>query len=170
MNTSFATSQPEMPPALAAAASLATEYLAFAVGDSQYGINIQRVQELRGYETVTRMANSPAFVKGVVNLRGNIVPIIDMRIQFGQSEPSYDHLTVVIIVRIGARTLGMVVDSVSDVVHCAPDEVKPPPPLAHGGLSQYLIGLASMPDGLLMLVDIERLMTSPEFGLAEAPH
>ncbi|HWT71028.1 MAG TPA: chemotaxis protein CheW, partial [Oxalicibacterium sp.] len=90
------------------------EVLAFTLGKEEYGISIQKVQELRGYETVTRIANAPDFIKGVVNLRGNIVPIIDMRIKFNLGTPTYDQMTVVVILNVANRVIGMVVDSVSD--------------------------------------------------------
>jgi len=92
------------------------EFLAFTLGKEEYGIDILKVQEIRGYEAVTRIANSPDFIKGVVNLRGIIVPIVDMRIKFQLGEPTYDQFTVVIILNIGGRVVGMVVDSVSDVI------------------------------------------------------
>jgi purine-binding chemotaxis protein CheW len=91
------------------------EYLAFTLGQEEYGIDILKVQEIRGYEAVTRIANAPEFIKGVVNLRGIIVPVVDMRIKFKLGEPTYDQFTVVIILNIDSRVMGMVVDSVSDV-------------------------------------------------------
>src|SRR6185437_7567255 len=86
------------------------EFLAFTLGKEEYGIDIQKAQELRGYETVTRIATAPEFIKGVMNLRGNIVPVIDMRIRFRLGEPKYDQFTVVVILNIGSRVVGMVVD------------------------------------------------------------
>src|SRR5689334_25379630 len=93
-----------------ARADKALEFLSFTLGDEEYGIDIQKVQELRGYDAVTRIANAPAYIKGVVNLRGIIVPIIDMRIKFDLGEPSYDQFTVVLVLNIGGRVGGMVVD------------------------------------------------------------
>ena len=89
------------------------EFLAFKLGAEEYGIDILKVQEIRGYEAVTRIANAPEFLKGVVNLRGIIVPIVDMRIRFNLGEPGYDQFTVVIILNIAGRVVGMVVDSVT---------------------------------------------------------
>src|SRR3989339_1873689 len=108
-------------------ATEAPEYLAFTLGQEEYGIDIQKVQELRGYDAVTRIANAPAHIKGVVNLRGIIVPIIDMRIKFNLGEPSYDQFTVVIILNMDKRVMGLVVDSVSDVITLTPDPERPPP-------------------------------------------
>lgn len=141
------------------------EYLAFTLGREEYGIDILRVQEIRGYEPVTRIANSPAFIKGVVNLRGTIVPVVDMRIKFDLGEPSYDQFTVVIILNIGGRVVGMVVDSVSDVMTLSADQVKPAPDVGTTFDSDYLIGLGTLDDRMLILVDIDKLMSSSEMGL-----
>jgi purine-binding chemotaxis protein CheW len=142
------------------------EYLAFTLGKEEYGLDILKVQEIRGYETVTRVANAPEFVKGVVNLRGIIVPIVDMRIKFKLGEPTYDQFTVVIILNIGGRVVGMVVDSVSDVITLTPEQVKPAPDM--GALnSNYLIGLGTLDERMLILIDIDRLMSSSDMGLIE---
>ena len=103
------------------------EYLSFGLGSENYAIDILKVQELRGYDAVTRIANTPAFIKGVVNLRGVIVPIVDLRIKFNLSEPVYNEFTVVIVLNIGKRVIGAVVDSVSDVVKLAESDIHPPP-------------------------------------------
>src|ERR1700710_2497149 len=103
------------------------EFLAFTLGKEEYGIDILKVQEIRGYEAVTRIANAPDFIKGVVNLRGIIVPIVDMRIQFNLGEPTYYQFTVVIILNISGRVVGMVVDSVSDVITLSMEQIKPAP-------------------------------------------
>jgi len=143
------------------------EFLAFTLGQEEYGIDILRVQEIRGYEPVTRIANSPEFVKGVVNLRGIIVPIVDMRIKFNLGTPTYDQFTVVIILSIGGRVMGMVVDSVSDVTTLTPDQIKPAPEMGTTFDSDYLIGLGTLNERMLILVDIDKLMSSPEMGLIE---
>ena len=96
------------------------EFLTFRLGGEEYGIDILRVQEIRGYESVTRIANTPDFIKGVMNLRGTIVPVVDMRIKFSLGEPVYDQFTVVIVLNIAGRVVGMVVDSVSDVTTLTP--------------------------------------------------
>jgi purine-binding chemotaxis protein CheW len=143
------------------------EFLAFTLGNEEYGIDILRVQELRGYETVTRIANAPAFIKGVVNLRGTIIPVVDMRIKFNLGSPTYDQFTVVIILNIAGRVVGMVVDSVSDVMTLAPEQVKPAPEIVTAFDTEYLIGLGSIDERMLILVDIDKLMTSSEMGLIE---
>ncbi|WP_426175343.1 chemotaxis protein CheW [Massilia sp. TWR1-2-2] len=143
------------------------EFLAFTLGQDEYGIDIQKVQELRGYDAVTRIANAPEFVKGLVNLRGIIVPIVDMRIKFKLGTPNYDQFTVVIILNIGGRVMGMVVDSVSDVITLTPEQVKPAPQMGSALDIDYLIGLGTLDERMLILVDIDRLMSSAELGLIE---
>jgi purine-binding chemotaxis protein CheW len=143
------------------------EFLAFTLGQEEYGIDIQKVQELRGYDTVTRIANAPDFIKGVVNLRGVIVPIIDMRIKFNLGTPAYDQFTVVIILNIAGRTMGMVVDSVSDVITLSAEQVKPAPEMGAALDTDYLIGLGTLDDRMLILVDIDKLMSSTDMGLIE---
>jgi purine-binding chemotaxis protein CheW len=140
------------------------EFLAFTLGKEEYGIDILRVQEIRGYEPVTRIANSPDFIKGVVNLRGIIVPIVDMRIKFNLGTPTYDQFTVVIILNIGGRIMGMVVDSVSDVTTLSPNQVRPAPEMGTFD-SDFLIGLGTLNERMLILVDIDKLMSSTEMGL-----
>jgi len=145
----------------------ALEFLAFTLGQEEYGIDIQKVQELRGYDTVTRIANAPEHLKGVVNLRGIIVPIIDMRIKFNLGTPTYDQFTVVIILNIAHRVMGMVVDSVSDVITLTAEQVKPAPEMGSVLDTDYLIGLGTLDERMLILVDIDRLMSSSEMGLIE---
>ena len=143
------------------------EVVTFTLGQEEYGIDIQRVQELRGYDTVTCIANAPAHIKGVVNLRGIIVPIIDMRIKFDLGEPSYDQFTVVIVLNIGGRVVGMVVDSVSDVITLSAEQIKPAPEMGSVLDTDYIIGLGTLDTRMLILVDIDRLMSSEELGLIE---
>jgi purine-binding chemotaxis protein CheW len=147
--------------------STGNEFLAFTLGKEEYGIDILKVQEIRGYENVTRIANAPEFIKGVVNLRGIIVPIMDMRIKFNLGTPSYDQFTVVIILNIGKRVIGMVVDSVSDVTTLAAEQIKPAPEMGTVVNTDYLIGLGTVDERMLILVDIDRLMSSADMGLIE---
>ena len=143
------------------------EFLAFTLGKEEYGIDILKVQEIRGYEAVTRIANAPEFVKGVVNLRGIIVPIIDMRIKFNLGTPTYDQFTVVVILNINNRVVGMVVDSVSDVITLTPEQIKPAPEMGGAVDTNYLVGLGTVDERMLILVDIDRLMSSNEMGLIQ---
>src|SRR6476661_6167368 len=144
------------------------EYLAFTLGQEEYGIDILKVQEIRGYEAVTRIANAPDFIKGVVNLRGIIVPIVDMRIKFNLGTPTYDQFTVVIILNVQGRVVGMVVDSVSDVTTLDPSQIKPAPEMGTAFNTEYLIGLGTVDERMLILVDIDRLMSSSEMGLIDS--
>lgn len=147
------------------------EFLVFTLGAEEYGIDILKVQEIRGYETVTRIANAPAFIKGVVNLRGVIVPIVDLRVKFELGEARYDAFTVVIILNISGRVVGAVVDSVSDVLELDEKQIKPAPEFNSLLDAGYITGLGTVESGegerLLILVDIERLMSSPDMGLLE---
>ena len=144
------------------------EFLAFKLGSEEYGIDILKVQEIRAYEAVTRIANAPEFIKGVINLRGNIIPVVDMRIKFRLGTPVYDQFTVVIILAIHGRTVGMVVDGVSDVTRLSPEQVKPAPDMGSSFDARYLLGLGTLEERMLILVDIERLMSSEEMGLTDA--
>ncbi len=146
----------------------ALEALAFTLGSEEYGIDILKVQEIRGYDTVTRVANAPDFIKGVINLRGIIVPIIDMRIKFNLGTPTYDQFTVVIVLNIGERVVGMVVDSVSDVITLNRDQIKPAPEMGTAMNTDYLVGLGTLDERMVILIDIDRLMSSEEIGLIEA--
>lgn len=143
------------------------EFLTFTVGDEEYAIDILKVQEIRGYDAVTRVANSPEYIKGVINMRGVIVPVVDMRIKFHLGNVTYDEFTVMIILNLGHRIVGMVVDSVSDVIALRPEEIRPAPDFGSTFDTQYLLGLASVGDRMAIVVDIEKLMTSQEMGLMD---
>lgn len=138
-----------------------SELLTFKLGDEHYGIDILKVQEIRRYEAVTRIANAPAFLKGVINLRGNIVPIVDMRIRFGLPHAEYDRFTVVIILNVGHRVVGIVVDGVSDVVRLSADQVQPGPAMAVIDAS-CITGLGTLDDRMLILLDIDALLSGIE--------
>ena len=143
------------------------EFLAFKLGKEEYGIDILRVQEIRSYEEPTHIANAPAFMKGVVNLRGVIVPIVDMRLKFNLASADYDSFTVVIVLNIGSRVVGMVVDAVSDVITLTPEQLRPVPEFNSAIQSEHLLAIGSIEQRMLILIDIEKLMTSQEMGLVE---
>lgn len=153
--------------ATAGAATSLREFLAFKLGAEEYGIDILRVQEIRSYEAPTRIANAPAFIKGVVNLRGVIVPIVDMRLKFNLEQARYDSFTVVIVLNIGTRVVGMVVDAVSDVITLTPEQLHPVPEFNSAIASDHLLAIGTVQDRMLILVDIDKLMTSAEMGLVE---
>jgi purine-binding chemotaxis protein CheW len=167
------------PPELAAVAQVAAghaapfEVLAFKLGAEEYGIDILKVQEIRGYEPPTRIANAPAFMKGVVNLRGVIVPIVDMRVHLALDDVKVDAFTVVIILNVAGRTVGIVVDSVSDVLELQPAQIKPAPEFNGNIATTHITGLGTVKSGdherMLILLDIEALLRSPEMGLVDQP-
>ena len=141
------------------------EVLVFVLGTEEYGVDILKVQEIRGYDKVTPIPKSPAYLKGVVNLRGVIVPLVDMRVRFALGEPSYDSSTVVVILRVAGRIIGLVVDAVSDVVRLAPQDVKAAPTFGSVVDSSFLAGLATRDERMILLVDVEKLLSSGEMNL-----
>ena len=141
------------------------EYLTFRLGGEEYGIDILRVQEIRSYEPPTRIANAPHFIKGVVNLRGVIVPIIDLRLKLGCETAEYNAFTVVIVLNVKGRVVGAVVDSVSDVLELTRDHIKPAPELHSNVDGNFITGIGSVGDRMLILMDIEGLMSSADMGL-----
>ncbi len=145
----------------------AAEYLTFRLGAEEYGIDILRVQEIRSYEQPTRLAHSPDFIKGVIDLRGRIVPILDLRLKLECPEANYTDFTVVIILDIGATVIGAVVDSVADVVSLTPELIKPAPQFERQGNVDptFVTGIASLGDRMLIVMDIEALLSSDEIGL-----
>ena len=143
------------------------EYLTFRLGAEEYGIDILRVQEIRSYEQPTRIANAPAFIKGVVNLRGVIVPIVDLRVKLGCATVDYNSFTVVIVLNVRGRVVGAVVDSVSDVLELTQDSIKPSPEMASAVDTSFITGISSVNERMLILMDIEALMASPEMGLVD---
>lgn len=147
------------------------EFLTFRLGTEEYGIDILKVQEIRSYEPPTKIANAPSYLKGVVNLRGVIVPIVDMRLRFALDEVRYDAFTVVIILNVAHRTVGIVVDSVSDVLDLGGEQIKPAPEFNGSVDASYITGLGTIKTGdverMLILLDIEQMMSSPEMGLTD---
>ena len=142
------------------------QFLTFRIGSEEYGLDILRVQEIRSYEAPTRVANAPAFVKGVVNLRGVIVPILDMRLRLGQTG-EYNAFTVVIVLNVANRVVGIVVDSVSDVLELAANEIKPRPEVPAAMDARFITGLGKLNERMLILLDIEAMIKSPDFGLVD---
>lgn len=143
------------------------EYLTFCLGQEEYGIDILKVQEIRSYEPPTRIANAPPFIKGVVNLRGVIVPIVDMRLKFACEKAEYNEFTVVIVLSLRNRVVGIVVDSVSDVLELPHEAIKAAPEMSSVVDSSYITGLGHVNERLLILLDIEGMMLAPELGLQE---
>lgn len=148
--------------------ALTREFLSFRLGAEEYGIDILKVQEIRECDAVTSIANTPDFIKGVIDLRGIIVPIVDLRLKFRMESAVYDQFTVVIILNVAHRVVGIVVDSVSDVVTLTAEQIKAAPEFSSNLDTQYISGLGRIDDRMLILVDIERLMTSADMELVDA--
>jgi purine-binding chemotaxis protein CheW len=145
-----------------------TELLTFTLGKEEYGIEILKVQEIRGYDAVTTIANTPEFIKGVINLRGIIVPIVDLRIKFHLGNVEYNQFTVVIILNLSGRVVGIVVDGVSDVITLTPDQIKAAPELSASLDTRYITGLGTVDERMIIMIDIEKLMSSQDMELVEA--
>jgi purine-binding chemotaxis protein CheW len=146
----------------------ALEFLTFTLGAEEYAIDILKVQEIRGYEPPTLIANAPAFIKGVINLRGIIVPVVDLRIKFNLGKVEYTPFTVVIILNVAGRVVGAVVDAVSDVISLTPAQIKPAPDFSGSFDTKYILGLAAQDARMMIVTDIERLMTSAEMELIDS--
>jgi purine-binding chemotaxis protein CheW len=151
--------------AMAMAREATREVLVFVLGREEYGVDILKVQEIRGYEKVTPIPAAPEYLKGVVNLRGIIVPVIDLRVKFGMPDPRYDAFTVVVILRLARRVIGIVVDGVSDVMALRAQDVKPAPQLGSVVESSFIEGLGTEGDRMVLLLDIEKLLSTGELNL-----
>lgn len=141
------------------------EFLTFTLGDEEYGVDILKVQEIRGYDTVTALPDAPEFIKGVINLRGTIVPVLDLRLKFNLSKAEYNDFTVMIILNIAERVVGIVVDGVSDVIDLPEEAIRPAPEIGASVDCQYITGIGTIDKRMLILLDIERLITSTDMGL-----
>ena len=141
------------------------EFLTFSLGDEEYGVDILKVQEIRGYDTVTRIPDTPDFIKGVINLRGTIVPVVDMRLKFKLPKAEYNEFTVMIILNVAKRVVGMVVDGVSDVIQLTSEQIRPAPEFGGTIDTCFITGLGTLDDRMLILVDIEKLLRSQDMAL-----
>ncbi|VTR96255.1 chemotaxis protein : Chemotaxis signal transduction protein CheW OS=Candidatus Nitrospira defluvii GN=cheW PE=4 SV=1: CheW [Gemmata massiliana] len=135
-----------------------SQFLAFRLGEEEYGLEILRVQEIKGYSKITPLPNTPHEIKGVMNLRGAVVPIIDLRTRLGMREAEYTVFTVIIVVTVGTKIVGLVVDAVSDVLNVEPEMVVPAPDLGAGVDVSFLTGIARTGDRLVSLLNIDRLV------------
>ena len=145
------------------------ECLIIVLGGQEYGIDILRVQEIRGYDSqnITAIANMPEFIRGITNLRGVIVPIIDLRVKFQLQDTGYTEQTVVVVLNLHDRVVGVVVDGVSDVVNLRPEQIREAPQFSAAISTQYLTGIGTLGERMLILIDIERLMSSQDMALIE---
>jgi purine-binding chemotaxis protein CheW len=146
------------------------QYLSFALGDEQYGIEILRVQEIKGYSGITPIPNTPPHIRGVMNLRGTVIPVVDLRARFHLPSRTYDKFTVIIVVTVGSRIIGLVVDAVSDVLDIGRNEIRPAPDLGHRGDTGFISGMAHVGENLVVLLDIATLLSEDSLGeTATAP-
>ena len=140
------------------------EFLSFALGEEHYGVDILKVQEIRGYDSVTRLPDAPDYIKGVINLRGTIVPVIDLRLKLRLKEARYDAFTVMIVLNVEDRVVGIVVDSVSDVIPLNDYQIRPTPEFGAAVDTRFISGIGTQDDRMLILLDIETLLDSTELG------
>jgi len=139
-----------------------SQYLTFTLGAEEYGIEILKVQEIRGYSAVTPIPNAPTHVKGIMNLRGTVVPVVDLRAKFGMPAIEYSKFTVIIVVKVGEKIAGLVVDAVSDVLNIGQSDVRPAPDLGARTDTRFISGVVSVADKLAVLLDIDKLLTEEE--------
>ncbi|BBO33567.1 chemotaxis protein CheW [Lacipirellula parvula] len=141
------------------------QFLTFTLQSEEYGIEILQVQEIKGFSKITPIPNAPPFVRGVMNLRGTVVPIIDLRARFAMTAKEYDQFTCIIVVNVGARVVGLVVDTVSDVLNIPHGSISDPPELTAVGDASCITGMGKLGDRIVMLLDTGRLVGVEEAGL-----
>ena len=144
------------------ATAASSQFLTFLLGAEQYGVEILKVREIRGYSAVTRIPNTPVYIKGVINLRGTVVPVVDLRSKFSMETVEYNKFTVIIVVTVGAKVTGLVVDAVSDVLDVPPAEMRISPDLGTGVDTRFIRGMATIGDRMTVLLDIDRLLSEDE--------
>ena len=143
------------------------QFLTFRLGGEEYGVGILTVQEIRGWSSVTKVPHTPAWLLGVINLRGVVVPIIDLRIKFDFASAEYNDTTVVIILTVATRVIGVVVDAVSDVITLGSQQIKPAPSLGNGAETHHIIGFGTLDERMRILMDVEKLMAGADMGLVD---
>lgn len=159
---SFALSGPKR--TAEAATAPPKEFLTFRLGDQEFGVDILKVQEIRGYADVTRIPDTPDYIKGVINLRGSVVPVVDMRLKF-RLPAHYDDFTVMIVLNMASTVIGIVVDSVSDVTAIAEDKLKPPPEFGRSVDARFLTGIGMVGERMILLLDIDEMLRAEALSL-----
>lgn len=148
-----------------------SQYLSFELAGELYGVDILRVQEIKGWTQVTRIPNTPEYMRGVLNLRGTVVPIIDMRMRFNLENTDYTATTVVIVLSVksetGERVIGFVVDAVSDVLNVTPENMKETPDFGRAVNTEFISGLASIGENMVMLLDVDKLFDADEMTVID---
>ena len=143
------------------------QYLTFALGDEEYGIELLKVQEIKGYSAITPIPNTPAHVKGVMNLRGAVIPIIDLRARFGMQTIEYNKFNVIIVINVGSRIMGLLVDAVSDVLNVGAEDVRPAPDFGTRADTRFISGMASAGDKIAVLLNLENLLSEADLTISE---
>jgi purine-binding chemotaxis protein CheW len=141
------------------AAELSEQFLTFLVGREEYGIDILRVQEIKVFSAVTAVPNTPPYIRGVMNLRGTVIPVLDLRIKFGMADPKYDKFTVIVVVTLRTKVVGLVVDAVSDVLDIRSASIDRPPELVKDAETAFIRGMATLAERLIMLVDVDQIIS-----------
>ena len=144
----------------ARAAAATSEYISFAVGDEQYGVNIMAVREIKDWSVITQLPNQPAYMRGVLNLRGVIVPIIDLRCRFGHGPTDATPMHVIIVIQIDGETVGLLADRVLDIIAVDPSQIQPIPKVSHDARTGFLSGLVAVEKTMIALIDLKSLLTS----------
>ena len=157
-----------MAPGASGASAATNQFLTFILGAEQYGVEILKVQEIRGYSAVTPIPNTPPHIKGVINLRGTVVPVVDLRTKFSMDSTEYNKFTVIIVVTVGRKVVGLVVDAVSDVLDIPALEMRATPELGACVDTRFISGMAAIGDRMTVLLDIDRLLSEDEVVAAES--
>jgi len=142
----------------AAFADEGSQYLTFTMAGEEYGVEILKVQEIKGYSAITHIPNTPAYVKGVMNLRGTIIPVIDLRAKLAMAEGQYNQFTAIVVLTVGAKTMGLVVDAVSDVLNIPGSDVQPTPDFGADVNARFISGMAKAAEKLVVLLDLDELL------------
>jgi purine-binding chemotaxis protein CheW len=144
------------------------QHLTFALGQEEYGVDILKVQEIKGYTAPTPVPNTPGYIKGVMNLRGTIIPVVDLRVKLALKETEYNQFTVIIVVTVGTKVVGLIVDSVSDVLNIPKSDIQAPPEFGSTVDVRFIEGMAKAGEKIVMLLDIDRVIADGELEAMEA--
>jgi purine-binding chemotaxis protein CheW len=150
-------------------ASDGSQYLTFALGQEEYGVEILKVQEIKGYTPATPVPNTPDYIKGVMNLRGTIIPVVDLRVKLALKETEYNQFTVIIVVTVGTKVVGLIVDSVSDVLNIPEADIQSPPEFGSTVDVRFIDGMAKAAEKIVMLLNIDRVLKDDDLqGMDQA--
>jgi purine-binding chemotaxis protein CheW len=144
-----------------------SQYVTFLLADEEYGVDIMKVREIIGYKGFTKIPNVTEFIKGVLNLRGAVVPVIDLRLKFGMEEKEYDKFTVIMIAEVAGKTMGIIVDAVSDVVSLNEEDIQPKPDFSADIDTDFINGMGKKEDKFIILLDIDKVLSESEIEAVE---